>query len=386
MFVFTLFLALSFLATLYAAVLLFFGIQKMKHLQDVPPIRDDKGPKVSLIVPACNEQENISQAVTSFLEQDYNNLELIIINDRSVDKTGEILRTIQEKHDRLKIYDIEVLPEGWLGKSHAMQFGAEHATGEYLVFTDGDIILEKTTISRAVNRMISMGLDHLCLVFKNIANGWLLNSLILDSGGGLFLLFQPWNAANKKSKAFMGVGAFNMVKTTSYLGVGGHTTFRMHPIDDLMLGKKLKRAGYTQECLLGYEFVAVRWYESLGAMIDGLMKNVFAVINFRILYLPGLLFSIFVIGILPLWGSVFASGVGAVLSWLTIVLRICLLFVGGRALQLSLVTVLGALLAPHITFYIALKAAFLALKNDGIFWRGTHYPLAALKKNEPLIF
>ncbi len=385
---FSLFLALLVLSiTFYAALDLGRGLYLMESLKDVQAAYHGAStPRISLIVPACNEEKTIEPAIHSFFGQDYDNLEIIVINDRSEDGTGAVLRGLQERYVNLKLLTISELPSGWLGKAHALQRGAELATGEYLIFTDADILMEKTTISRAVGHFVTEKLDHLCLIFKNIAEGWLLNGLILDSGGGLFLLFKPWQAKMAEKGSFIGVGAFNMVRKSAYMAIGGHASFRMHPLDDIMLGKKMKWSGFRQDCLLGYEFVSVRWYESVKAMIDGLMKNVFSLINFRLLYVPGMLFTIFLIGILPFWGVILAEGVARFLFLASVVIRLFLLYIGSRSLNLSVQTVAGAFIAPYFSFYTFVKAVFLTQKNKGITWRGTHYPLQELRKNEPVLF
>ncbi len=375
-----------FLATLYAAVTLVQGMQKMVSLQDIPNLDIIPAPRVSLIVPACNEEKTIEPAIQSFLQQDYPHLEVIVVNDRSVDATKEVLLRLQAEYPKLNIMEVTELPKGWLGKANALQMGSEHASGEYLIFTDADILMEKTTITRAVHHFHAQHLDHLCLIFKNIAEGWLLNGLILDSGGGLFLLFKPWLAKLRESRSFIGIGAFNMVRKSAYVAIGGHSSFKMHPIDDIMLGKKMKQNGFRQDCLLGYDFVSVRWYESVRAMINGLMKNVFSIINFRLLYVPGMLTTIFLVGILPLWGVFLTDGYSRLFFFLAVVLRLFLLYFGARSLNLSVITVPAAVIAPYFTFYIVVKSVFLTLRNNGIMWRGTHYSLTELRKNEPILF
>lgn len=375
-----------FLISLYAAIILWRGQKSMTSLKEVAPFIGDDPPLVSLIVPACNEENTIGPAIDSFLRQDYPRLEVIVINDRSVDGTGEVIARLQEKHSNLKIYEVKELPQGWLGKAHALQKGAEFAAGDYLVFTDADILLEESTISRAVSYFCSKKLDHLSLIFKNIAKGWLLNGLILDSGLGLFLLFRPWQVKFSNKKSFIGVGAFNMVRKSNYLAIGGHSSFRLHPLDDIMLGKKMKQSGYRQDCLLGFSHVSVRWYESIGGMIDGLMKNVYSVINFRLLFVPGMLLTIFLTGILPLWGAILTEGMTRFLFSMSVILRFFILYSGSRVLNLPVTTVAGGFIAPYFTLYIYVKAVFLTHKNKGIVWRGTHYPLSELKKNEPVFF
>ncbi len=376
---------LSLLGALYTGILLITGARRIQSLRDISQYEDAPLPKVSLIVPACNEEQYIKAGVESLLGQQYSNLEILVIDDRSTDKTSDILLKLKERYPQLSVYRVDELPDGWLGKTHAMQLGAEKAVGEFLLFTDADTIMEKSTLSRAVYHVVENSLDHLSLIFKNISKGWLLNSLILDSGCGLFLLFKPWKVKEKASRCFIGVGAFNLVRKSAYQAIGGHESFKMHPIDDIMLGKKIKREGYEQDCLLGYDFVSVHWYESVGAMIEGLMKNTFAVINFRLLRLPMVVFGIIILSLFPLWGAFFAEGGVQFLCICALGVRSSFLFLGARSLNISRFTALGALITPHVSLYIVLKSAFLCLKNDGITWRGTHYSLKELKKNEPIL-
>ena len=216
------------------------------------------------------------------------------------------------------------------------------------------------TVARAVHRLEQAGLDHLCLIFKNKAKGWLLNSLILDAGSGLFLLFKPWLAGNPKSKRFMGVGAFNMVRRRAYEQVGGHAAIKTHPIDDLMLGKIIKEAGLRQECLSGYDFVTVNWYHSTGAMIDGLMKNIFALANFNtVLALAG------ACGRRPahhpaaMGCPALAHGPARLFFALTVALRLAFFSQAARHGGLSPWLAPAALITPYVTVYTILRATFL---------------------------
>jgi hypothetical protein len=146
------------------------------------------------------------------------------------------------------------------GRTVALKLGAKSGSGEILLFTDADIEMEKNTISRAVAAMEGQRLDHLSLIFQTVGGNWLLNGMVLDAAIGLLALFRPWKAQDGKSSHFMGVGAFNMVRTSAYRAVGGHDGIRMHPIDDIMLGKIIKEQGFRQMCLLGQPLVRVCWY------------------------------------------------------------------------------------------------------------------------------
>lgn len=361
------------------------GIKRMTLLSAISPFRNSKFPLVSIIVPACDEAENIEQAMRTLLDQDYENYEIIAINDRSTDRTGDILDELAGMEDRLRVVHVHDLPQGWMGKIHALHTGSAQAKGEYLLFSDADIMMEKTVLARAVERMEREELGHLTLLFKNSSPGWLLNSLILDAGSGLCQIFRPWLAKKRGSRYFIGIGAFNMVSKKVYSAVGGHQSMKMQPIDDIMLGKIIKEKGLSQECLIGYDMVTVPWYSSVTHMVEGLMKNVLGIINFRLWLVPACLIVLFCFNILPLWGMVFLDGVSQLLFGITVGVKIVAFYGGTRLLNISPWCVFGTLLSPYIMMYIFCKATWMNARNGGIYWRGTFYSLAELRKNRPLI-
>ncbi len=373
------------LVIILSAIDLFFGLRSMTRLNDIDELTGGEKTSVSLIVPACNEEEHLAAAINSFLKQSYANIEIIAVNDRSTDNTGTILNELQSKYNNVTAIDIETLPEGWMGKIHALHCGAAQATGDYLLFTDGDVQLEKTTISRALNHMITNRLDHLSLIFKNITRGIVLNGLILESGAGLIQLFRPWLARKHSSPNFMGVGAFNLVKREVYQAIGGHQSIRMHPVDDIMLGKIIKRNGFTQDCLLGTDFVTVPWYDSIVAMVNGLMKNVLATINYNLFMVPLLLLVMVILNILPLWGLLLTQGFTQALFLGIVLVKLVAFYHGTRLLQISPFCALATIVTPYISIYIVIKAAWFNFRDNGIYWRGTHYPLSQLRKNPPLL-
>jgi glycosyltransferase involved in cell wall biosynthesis len=357
------------------------GMRRMTVLDDVPLLQRENVPKVSVIIPACNEAATIEPALKSILAMDYADLEVIAVNDRSVDRTGAILEEMQKQYPGLQIYDISELPEGWLGKNHALQYGAERARGEYLLFTDADIIMEKSSLARAMNHMLENRLDHMSMFFKNIAPGGLLNALILDAGGGLMLLLKPWKAKDPNSKRYMGVGAFNLVKSMVYKAIDGHKTIAMHPIDDVMLGKMIKQIGFSQDCLLGHNFIQAEWYVTVQEFINGLMKNTFAFCNYN---MANVLFGVLVVvimNILPLLAVFLTSGITRGLFGTAVIVRILSFANGFSKTGINPWYSAWALVTSYIYIYIALKAAITTKINRGIIWRGTYYSLDELKAN-----
>lgn len=386
---FVLVLALSvFIIVFLSTVDLGIGVLRMTKLGNVQPIQDQDEvlPSVSIIVPACNEGAKIESAILTLLQQDYQNLEIIAVNDRSTDNTGAILERLGQKSNKLKVVHLHNLPQGWMGKNHALKFGADHATGEYLLFTDGDIHMEKSTISRAIGHMRRQQIDHISLIFKNSSPGILLNSLILDAGTGLLQSFRPWRAIKESSRNFMGVGGFNLLKKSVYSSIGGFERIKMHPVDDMMLGKVIKRSGFRQECLLGTDFVQVPWYENVGQMIAGLMKNILAVVNYRFFLVPPLLLILFILNIVPFWGLMLCDGKTQIIFGLIVLMKMATSYNGTRLLRISAWCIPGTVVSPYILFYMVLKATWLNARDNGIYWRGTHYSLADLRKNDPLLF
>ncbi|MBT8347226.1 MAG: glycosyltransferase [Desulfofustis sp.] len=356
----------------------FAGLAALKDYNGVP----HHGTAVSVIVPACNEEDKIEAGLRSLVSQDYQQLEIIVVNDRSTDGTAESIDRVREEFPQIHRLDIEKLPEGWLGKPHALQRGAKVASGDYLLFTDADVMLEPTTISRALAAMKERRLDHLALVFKNITSGGLLNAIVADIGAGLMWILKPWKAQIADSRYFVGVGAFNMVRANVYREIGQHEQVRMQVIDDLFLGKLIKRGKYRQECLDGRGFVDVPWYCSVSELIEGLMKNVYAFFNYTLGYMAAGFLAISVIVVLPYWGVLFTDGATRICFICTLVARVVGIGIGLISSGVEKRASVWLLITPFFMLYIILKATTLALVRGGISWRGSFYPMRSLRKQE----
>lgn len=376
---------LVFLISFGTMLQVFWGSLKIRHLSKVESGTGTDTPLVSTIVPACNEETTLEPALLSLLQQDYPNFEIFVIDDRSTDKTFNIITKLGKESQKIQAIQIKELPRKWLGKNHALYLGAKRAGGEILLFTDADIIMKPSTLSRAVTYLENEKLDHLSLIFRNLASGGLLNAMVVDALGGLFLLLKPWNVRKKDSKAFIGVGAFNMIRSKAYRELGGHAAFKMHPIDDIMLGKKVKQHGLSQDCLQGGDFVQVRWYGSIQEMVRGLMKNIFALYSYRIDYVTVALLGIIMLTIVPFWGFCMTQGMARIFFGAAILCRFAVFICNARGLNVPSTLFLWSLVTPYLTVYIILKAVGTTLKNQGINWRGTYYSLKDLKKEEPLL-
>jgi cellulose synthase/poly-beta-1,6-N-acetylglucosamine synthase-like glycosyltransferase len=316
------------------------------------------------------------------VSQDYLNLEVIVLDDRSSDGTDGILSQLEAIHPHLKVFRISELPAGWIGKNHALSYGAQRAAGELLLFTDADVVMHASTVRKAVAYLIENRLDHLTLTPDIKTPGIGLPVLVGVFGLFFAFLFKPWKVKDPRSSRFVGIGAFNLVRKEVYLAVGTHQAIAMRPDDDLKLGKLIKKNGYRQELLFGKGMLQVEWYSSVRELSKGLMKNMFAGVDYRI---SAVLAGTLVVVLLGVWPfvAVFLTGGGTLMVNLAIVLLI-----RGMCWQSSKLTSLkpwfglGFPLGALFFVYIQWKAMLTAFWTNGINWRDTHYSLEELKANK----
>lgn len=355
------------------------GYGQLDSLDAIEPEDRADQPLVSIVIPACNEAQAIEQSLRSLCHLDYSNVEIIVVDDRSLDRTAEVVESVQHEYPSIRLIRISELPEGWLGKPHALQQGAQEAGGDYLLFIDADVSLETTTISRAVRAMELRRLDHVTLIFKNSSPGLLLNALIADIGAGLFFLIKPWKAKIAGSRYFMGVGAFNMVRASVYRSIGEHREIKLQVVDDVYLGKLIKQNGFRQECMLADSLVTLHWYSSVAEMISGLMKNVYAFFRYRPSYVVLGVLAISVLTVVPMAGAVFAGGAAQLFFILTVLIRVA--GTGGGMIRIGLppVSIIFLLITPFISLFIILKALVTVQLAGGVTWRGSFYCLEKLR-------
>ncbi|WP_417911176.1 glycosyltransferase [Candidatus Electronema sp. PJ] len=357
------------------------AVQRIGLLDLVAPLPNQELPWVSVIIPALNEEKHIETALASVLAVNYPRLEVIVLDDRSTDATPGILDRMAAQYPQLRVIHISELPPGWLGKNHALHLGAEQARGEFLLFTDADVQMAPDTLRRAVTRMQTRQLDHLCLIFQVRLPNLLLAMLVVDSLSGLLTVFKPWRTLEPNPRYFFGAGGFNLVRHSTYSGFGGHRPIRLCPVDDILLGRLIKESGGRQECLNGRHFVSVPWYGSIAEMMRGLRKNVFAVLDYRLSGLVAATLLILCGQILPFWGLLLANGWVRLLCGLTVAAMASSLLVVTRSLGIKPTCLRWFLLTPYLKLYIIWQGVLAVLIKGGIDWRGTFYPLDELKQN-----
>lgn len=364
------------------------GLPLIQELPLTTKLKDE--PFVSIIVAAKEEEDSIEQTVQHLLAQDYDNMELIVINDRSNDQTGQKLEELkawsanrEKLNKRIQVIHITHLPEGWLGKNHALYQGYLQAKGKYLLFTDADVLYGKNTLSSAIHYMRSKHLDHLTLAPAMTANSFWLRSfvhLFLFSFG---LFMKPWQAnRDDQRKEGMGIGAFNLITRSAYEQIGTHKRFALRPDDDLKLGREAKKAGLKQRILTGLQHLQVEWYPDLPSAIEGLEKNTFVGLHYRlwmvIVAVFGQFFALF-FPFIAVW--LFYGDWKAILYLFSLSIMIGLYIAHIRKMTTDWgYEVLVLPITVLIFIYTLLRSTYLTLKQGGIYWRGTFYSLQDLKK------
>lgn len=316
----------------------------------------------------------------SLLAQQYAELQIVAVNDRSTDETGAILHRLALGEPRLRVVDVAALPPGWLGKNHALSLGAAAATGTWLLFTDADVVMAPDTLARAVGHAERSGLDHLT-VLPNLILPGLLKCFTVAFVVWFSAYVRPWKARDPRSRFSVGIGAFNLVRSSAYRRAGGHDPIRMRPDDDLKLGKILKRSGARSEAMSGLGVVSVEWYHSLGEAIDGLMKNTFSVVEYYSALLLGGGFFYLLVGFGPIAMLALGSGPVAVVGAVTIACQLLVHTIASRETDAPWYAGVCYPLAAMLMAWILFRTLALNLWQGGIVWRGTFYPLSELRRN-----
>lgn len=348
-------------------------------------------PVLSIIIPACNEAEHIEAALASLLAQDYPAMEIIVINDRSTDATGAIIERLAAQDARIKPIHVTALPDGWLGKVHALQQGVQQARGDWLLFTDADIQYAPGALRRALSYARQSRADLLALLPRVVLDSFWLDVAVRSFGLLFLVTTRAAQVHRPDNKYYIGVGAFNLVKRAAFARTPGFEWLRLEPGDDAALGMMVKQAGGQLRFAFAEEDLSVRWYPSLRAMFKGLEKNLFG---------PGAHYQ---------WWRVLVQVVAA---WALVAAPVIGLYAGVQQGSWWLFVAAGSALGIHLVFALLfvtdkqsdswrlllfplglllinamlVRAAYRCLRHDGIEWRGTRYPLAQLRAGQRIKF
>ncbi|MFI5128120.1 MAG: glycosyltransferase [Candidatus Acidiferrales bacterium] len=362
------------------AILSYRGMARIPVLTQVTPFDGTSFPRVSILFAARDETAKLPEALASLLALDYPNYEVIAVDDRSEDATLEILNNFAQRDARLKVVHISELPQGWLGKPHALEMAYRESSGEWLVFTDADVQFAPDLLRRSLALIKQERSDHLTLLAGLDLRGFWEPTAVGYLGVCFALGVRPWRVSNPKSKVYMGVGAFQMIRRSTYEAIGTHRRLAMEVLDDMKLGKLVKQNGFRSGVAPSENFLRIRWQEGIGNVIKGMTKNMFAGFDFNIAKTVLGAAGILVISVLPILGVIFARGPAQIAAGVAAVVAMLFeaqLMTQAKASRWFGVThALGAL----IVCYIIVRSMVVTLGRGGVVWRGTFYALEELKR------
>lgn len=338
---------------------------------------------LSIVVAARDEREAFAHEAEALERLDYPQLEVVLVDDRSSDGTGELMDAIAAADARVRVVHVPELPEGWLGKVHALEQGRAVASGEWLLLTDADVELAADAPRRAVALAEARELDALALLPQVRADSALVAGVVATFSRWLVLGTRLWHAADAQRPEAFGVGAFNLVRARALQDVGGLEWLRMDVADDAALAQLIAGRGGRTMLASGVGLVEVQWQDSVRGMTRGFEKyggtggagSIPAAI---------VLVSVALLGELAPWLAMLAGVAGG--AWAPAIVGLAIVL-GAGAVQLALGPGLGAPrralaagpLAPMLVWWMQVRAAWLEHRRGGVIWRDTFYATEQLR-------
>jgi glycosyltransferase involved in cell wall biosynthesis len=350
----------------------------------LPPIPENNGPDLTVVIPARDEEAVIGQCIRSLVASVGVRLQILAVDDRSTDRTGELMDAIGAElcegkaHHHFEVIHITELPDGWLGKPHALAEGAKRATAPWILFTDGDVLFGPRALDLALRQATDLNADHIVLAPTMIFHSAGERAVLGAMQAMAMWMVRLWKVPDPRARDSFGAGAFNMIRRNAYHAVGGFEKLRLEILEDVFLGMRVKLAGLSQRIILGPNLVRLRWMNGTFGVVELVEKNGFAVTRFRTgLHLLACL-SFVMHAVVPL-AAITSGGWNTVAGVLTYV-GLILCYQASR--RVTRVPVWCALIfAPAVLLvgWSFLRSMSLALARGGVIWRGTLYPLEELR-------
>ena len=347
--------------------------------------KDHVKPKVSIILPARNEEKFIDKCLVSLLNQDYDNYEIIVINDSSEDSTGDLIKKYAKKYSKIIPVDADPKPVGWVGKNWACMEGYKKATGELLLFTDADTKHANSVISLAVSHLLSLELDALTVIPRMLCLDLITKITLPMISTFLHTRFSALRVNDKSKNTGYFFGSFFIIKKTTYDSVGTHEGVRQELIEDGALGKKVKESGFKMRMVRGEHLIDAVWARDINTLWNALKRlmvpfylqnaKLAVASSIGVLFLLFMSFPIFAYSVI-LFNDTTSSLVLVVIAGIA-----SALVYTGAILDATKGLDLGikyALLAPIGGFVVAggfFAGLIQAKSKDAVSWRGRTYSM-----------
>jgi len=341
-----------------------------------PAVAEDRAwPRISVIVTARDEALTIEAALRAKLANDYPNVEFIVVDDRSTDGTGEILDRVAAEDDRIVPLHIAELPEGWLGKVYAMHRAQVLATGEWILFSDADVHVEKGTLERLIAHAESESIDFIAVFPRMRPVSLIVDALISALIRMIMFTGRVWSSNDDRSHIGMGVGAFNLARRRILEESRALDELRMEIADDVALGALLKQRGARTRFYAGRSDVHVVFVDSLRSAARSIEKGGgwmgFSFWAPMLFVLGAIAFEV---GI-PIAAIASGNPAGAIALVLATLAHAILSHHFGHPIR-------GAFLWPighALNMLLALRSGLRAWRQQGVYWRDTFYPRTILE-------
>ena len=356
------------------------GIPSIPSLDDIEPLGDADCPSVSVLFAARDEARKLPAALESFLGLDYPQYEIVGVNDRSTDATGEILQSAAAGRARMKYVCVTELPSGWLGKPHALQKAYEQSSGDWLVFTDADVRFEPGVLRSTIALAQKRGWEHLTLSARTEVFTFGEKIAMTFFGLAFLMSLRPWRVSDPQAGEFAGIGAFQLVRRSAYETMGTHRRLAMEVVDDMKLGKLAKEAGFLSGIANAEEAVSVHWQDGVENIIRGTTKNFFAFSGYSLATVGWQIFGLLAMCVAPWAALPFVRGWALVFAGIAVGLAIAMDIGACMEFKISPLYALTFPIGAVIFVWMLARSTIVTLWSGGITWRGTFYRLEELRR------
>jgi len=359
--------------------------QKTPVLDKFKKIEHDQ-PKVSIILPARKEEKFIGKCLDSLIKQDYDNYEIITINDSSNDATGDIIKKYSEKFPKVISVDAKPKPDGWMGKNWACIEGYKKASGDLLLFTDADTVHTSSVISLAVSHLLSLELDALTVIPRMLCLDKITKITLPMISTFLHTRFSALRVNDTSKGTGYFFGSFFIIKKSTYDSVGTHEDVKSELVEDGALGKKVKESNFKMRMVRGEHLVDAIWARDINTLWNALKRLMIPLYLQNAKIAVGIFFAVSFLLFMPFpilgYSIIFFNSMDSFLLLFAIsCIASILVYIGGvldatKGLDLKLRYSLFAPVGSFIVVCGFLAGLIQAKSKTAVTWRGRTYQMS----------
>jgi len=341
-----------------------------------------ENPLVSVLIPARNEENNIGRCLRSLVKQDYHNIEILVLDDNSIDNTGVIVSSWAGRDGRVKLITGKHLIKGWKGKSYACHQLSLEAKGRYLIFTDADTLHFPYSVSSAVAALEANNLDALSVFPRQIMVS-VHERLVVVFINIAVLALMPIILIKKmrSPKLCIANGQFILFKRETYDSIGGHRNIRKDIVEDVAISKQVKKHGFRFMIFDGRQSIHCRMYNGVSEVIGGFSKFIFAAMNYSIASLASVIFFVLLLFLAPIIFLLFGLFLEdwPLLININLILQVSVIFIIRVVMTFRFRSrIIDIVLHPLSMFYItilSINSVYQARFGKGIYWKDRVYTI-----------